>query len=68
MSQEKIRQVLDLPKSDVSKQLKSFLGLANNFHNFIKNASSVLYPLHELLVDYNKSKKIVWTPDANTRS
>jgi hypothetical protein len=43
MSQEKIRHVLDFPKPDISKQLKSFLGLVNYFYDFIKNASSVLH-------------------------
>jgi hypothetical protein len=46
MSQEKIRHVLDFPKPTISKQLKSFLGLVNYFHDFIRNASGVLYPLH----------------------
>jgi hypothetical protein len=32
MSQQKIRHVLDFPKPDISKQLKSFLGLVNYFH------------------------------------
>ena len=64
MSQEKIRHVLDFPKPDISKQLESFLGLVNYFHDFIKNASSELHPLHKLLQNYNKSKKIVWTPEA----
>jgi Reverse transcriptase (RNA-dependent DNA polymerase) len=35
MSQEKIRHVLDFPRPDVSKQLISFLGLVNYFHDFI---------------------------------
>jgi hypothetical protein len=61
---EKIRHVLDFPKPDISKQLKSFLGLVNYFHDFIKNASSVLQPLHKLLTNYHKSKKIVWTTEA----
>ena len=64
MSQERIRQVLDFPKPDISKQLKSFLGLVNYFHDFIRNASSILQPLHRLLQNYNKTKKIVWTPEA----
>jgi hypothetical protein len=38
--------------------------LVNYFHDFIKNASSVLQPLHKLLTNYHKSKKIVWTPEA----
>jgi hypothetical protein len=38
--------------------------LVNYFHDFMKNASSVLQPLHKLLTNYHKSKKIVWTPEA----
>ena len=42
MSQEKIRTVLDFPKPVISKQLKSFLGLVNYFHDFVRNASTVV--------------------------
>jgi hypothetical protein len=64
MSQEKIRHALDFPKPDIFKQLKRFLGLVNYFQDFIKNASSILQPLRKLLTNYHKSKKIVWTPEA----
>jgi hypothetical protein len=65
MSQERIRQVLDFPKPEISKQLKSFLGLVNYFHDFIRNSSTIMYPLHKLLTNFNKTSKIVWTPEAN---
>jgi hypothetical protein len=68
LSQEKIRHVFDFPKADIPKQLKSLLGLVNYSHDFIKNASSVLQPLHKLLTNYFKSKKIVWTPEAEQAS
>ena len=64
MSQEKMRIVLDFPKPVLSKQLKFFLGLVNYFHDFVRNASTVVYPLHQLLLNYNKHKKITWTIEA----
>jgi RNase H-like domain found in reverse transcriptase len=65
MSQERIRQVLDFPKSEISKQLKKVLGLVNYFHDFIRNSSTIMYPLHKLLTNHNKTTKIVWAPEAN---
>jgi hypothetical protein len=65
MSQERVRQVLDFPKPEISKELKSFLGLVNYFHDFIRNSSTIMYPLHKLLTNYNKTSKIIWTPEAN---
>ena len=64
MSQEKIRNVLDFPKPVLSKQLKSFLGLVNYFHDFVRNASTVVYPMNQMLLNYNKYKKITWTIEA----
>jgi hypothetical protein len=58
MSQDKIRSVLDFPIPLVSKQLKSFLGLVNYFHDFIRNHSSTVKPLHALIENYERTKKI----------
>jgi hypothetical protein len=57
--------ILDFPKPEISKQLKSFLGLVNYFHNFIRSSLTMMYPLYKLLTNYNKTSKIVWTPEAN---
>jgi RNase H-like domain found in reverse transcriptase/Reverse transcriptase (RNA-dependent DNA polymerase) len=57
MSQEKIRSVLDFPTPSVSKQLKSFLGLTNNFRDFVRNHSTNVKP------NYTKTKKVGWTKD-----
>ena len=65
MSQKKIRSVLDFPKPIVAKQLKSFLGLVNYFRDFIRNQSSIVHLLHQLILNYNKTKKIIWTPEAD---
>ena len=46
----------------VSKQLKSFLGTANYLRDFVKDYSTLSQPLHQLLTDYNKTCRVVWTP------
>ena len=65
MSLTKIRSVIDFPKSVIAKQLKSFLGLVSYFRDFIRHQSSIVHPLHQLLLNYNKTKKIVWTLEAD---
>ena len=66
MSQSNIQLVLDLPCPTVSKQLKSFLGLVNYFRDFIRNQSTIVRPLHALLTNYQRTKRIVWTPEATS--
>ena len=61
MSNSKIQSVIDFPTPTLSKHLKSFLGIANYFRDFVRNHSSIVKPLHSLLQNYNKTKKIVWT-------
>jgi Reverse transcriptase (RNA-dependent DNA polymerase) len=56
MSQERIRQVSDFPQPGISKQLKSFLGLVNYFHYFIRHSSTIMYLLHKLLTNYKNKK------------
>ena len=64
MSRSKIQSVLNFPVPSVGKQLKSFLGTVNYFRDFIRNQSTLVKPLHDLLTDYSKTRKIVWTPEA----
>ena len=64
MSRTKIQSVLDFPIPTVGKQLKSFLGTVNYFRDFIRNQSSLVKPLHDLISDYSKTRKIVWNPEA----
>jgi transposase InsO family protein len=64
MSRSKIQSVLDFPLPSISKQLKSFLGLVNYFRDFVRNHSNIVKPLHALLTNYQKSKKISWTEEA----
>ena len=64
MSQKKVQVVLDFPVPQVGKQLKSFLGTVNYFRDFIRNQSSIVKPLHDLLINYSKTRKIIWTDEA----
>ena len=61
MSNSKVQSVVDFSTPTLSKQLKSFLGMANYFRDFVRNHSTIVKPLHSLLQNYNKTKKIVWT-------
>jgi hypothetical protein len=62
MSLEKIRKVFDFPQPIISKQLKSFLGLTNYFRDHVRNYSTITYPLQRMLVDYVRTRDLVWTP------
>ena len=64
MSRTKIQSVLDFPVPTVGKQLKSFLGTVNYFRDFIRNLSSMVKPLHVLITDYSKTRKLIWNPEA----
>ena len=48
----------------MSKQLKSFLGTANYLRDFGTGYSTLRQPLHQLLTDYNKTRRVVWTPES----
>ena len=53
-----------MPLPTVSKKLKSFLGTANYLRDFVKGYSTLSQPLHQLLTDYNKTRRVVWTPES----
>ena len=64
MSTKKINSVLDFPKPMVNTQLRSFLGLANYFKDFVPNHSNVVSPLFKM-VDHSAKKQttLKWTPE-----
>ena len=64
ISRTKIKSILDFPLRTVSKQLKSFLGTANYLRDFVKGYSTLSQPLHQLLTDYNKTRRVVCTPES----
>ena len=64
MSRTRIQSALDFPVPVYAKQLKSFLGTVNYFRDFIRNQSSLVHLLHELIADYHKTRKMQWTTGA----
>ena len=63
ISRTKIQSVLDFPLPTVGKQLKSFLGTVNYLRDFVHNHSIIVKPLHDLIANYDKTRRIVWTPE-----
>ena len=63
VSQQKIQAVLDFPLPTVGKQLKSFLGTVNYLRDFVRSHSTIVKPLHDLIGNYDKHRKIIWTPE-----
>ena len=61
ISRTKIQSVLDFSLPTVSKQLKS---TANYLRDFVRGYSTISQPLHQLLTDYNKTRRFVWTPES----
>jgi RNase H-like domain found in reverse transcriptase/Integrase core domain/Integrase zinc binding domain len=67
MSKKKINSVLDFPKPKVNTQLRSFLGLANYFKDFVPNHSNVVSPLFKM-IDHSATKQtsVKWTPQGES--
>lgn len=67
MADDKIQHVLDFPKPETNTQMRSFLGLANYFREFVPNHSNIVHPLQDM-IDYAAKKRtaITWTPDGET--
>lgn len=55
-SRTRIDKVLDIEKPTNTKQLKSFIGVVEYFHEHVRDFSTVLLPLRKLLVNYDKRK------------
>jgi hypothetical protein len=63
-SREKLQEVLDFPRPVTQQQLRQFIGLANYYRDHVRNHSDKARPLIQMFKDYDKRKKIVWTPEA----
>ena len=63
-SKDKKDKVKEFPKPISSKHVKSFIGLANYFRDHIPNHSSIIKPLQDLILSYEASRKVIWTPPA----
>lgn len=65
-SPRRLEEVLAIEKPTHSKQLKSFLGVAAYFRDHIQNHSTIVRPLHQMLAEYVPSRRLVWTPEAES--
>ena len=67
MSTNRVRAFLDIPRPTTISDLRRFLGVANYFHQFIKNHSAVVTHLHALIFPkLTKSTKLTWTTQGQT--
>ena len=67
-TRDKLDSVLNFPKPETMKNVKSFIGLANYFRDHIKNHSLRVQALQDLVEGYSKQKaktKVNWTPECN---
>jgi len=64
-SRERIDKVLEIEEPIWAKDLKSFLGVAVYFHEHIRNFATLAHPLHQMILNYDKSKaqRLQWTED-----
>jgi hypothetical protein len=62
-SRERIEKVLDITEPILGKDLKSFLGVAVYFIDHIRNYSSIVRPLHQMLHNYERNRRLQWTQE-----
>ncbi len=60
---EKVEAITNAPAPKNVQELRSFLGLLNNYGKFIPNLSEMLHPLNQLLKD---KQKWTWTDECIT--
>jgi hypothetical protein len=63
-NKDRIQKVLDIPQPKYAKQLKSFIGVAEYFHDHIRNFATLLQPLRALITPYVRTHNIQWTDEA----
>ena len=67
-TRDKLDSVLNFPRPETMKNVKSFIGLANYFRDHIRNHSLRVQPLQDLVEGYTKSvarSKIEWTEECD---
>ena len=60
-SKEKRLEVFNFPKPVTQRHVNMFLGLVNYFRDHVRHITELLAPLRDMIEDYNKHKKVVWT-------
>ena len=67
-TRDKLDSVLNFPRPETKRQIKSFIGLANYFRDHIQNHSIRAQPLQDFVGGYDKGQarqRIVWTEESN---
>lgn len=59
-NQDKIKTIINTEPPTNINELRTFLGMANNYNKFIPNLASITAPLNKLL---KKGVKYLWTDD-----
>ena len=49
MEEGKVKEILEWPTLKCVKDIQKFLGLANYYHQFIKDFASIARPLHDIV-------------------
>ena len=62
-TRSKLDSVLGFELPKYGKQLKSFVGFCNYFRSHVKDFSTMMHPLNQLLTDYDKRRRLVWTEE-----
>ena len=68
-TQSKLDSVINFPRPETKKRLKSFLGLANYFRDHIRNHSDRVKALQDIVANYStqhSSHKVQWNPERVT--
>ena len=63
-SDEQLSEVARFPTPVGAKSLRSFLGLANYFRDHVRRYADMERPLRTVLTQADKTKKFVWTKEA----
>jgi hypothetical protein len=60
-NRDRIQKVLEIEQPKFAKQLKSFVGVVEYFHEHVQDFSEILRPLRKLITPYVKTHTIKWT-------
>jgi len=63
MDPTKLKGILEWPEPKTVKEVRSFLGFGNFYHQFIKGFSDLAHPLNDLL---KKDRKFVWSEECQS--
>ncbi|XP_072178233.1 uncharacterized protein [Diadema setosum] len=61
--EEKVKQIVNLPRPTDVSQLRSYLGLLNYYRKYVPNLAHVIAPLTDLL---KSDRKFAWSEEAET--